>query len=63
MRYLTGIDDGAADQSVVDGDAGPAGWPTMAAVIVPETVLVTLPVTVMPLTSMQLMAAELLTED
>ena len=39
------------------------GWLTPAAVSVPVMVLVTSPVTVMPLMLMQLTAAELLTED
>ena len=38
------------------------GWLAPVAVSVPVLVLVTLPVTVMPLILMQLMAAELLTE-
>ena len=39
------------------------GWLAPAAVSVPVMVLVTSPVTVMPLMLMQLTAAELLTED
>ncbi|MGB7035295.1 MAG: hypothetical protein WBD71_07190 [Xanthobacteraceae bacterium] len=59
---MTGIDDGSADRSVLMVMPVRVGWLEPVAVGVPVLVLVTLPVTVMPLMLMQLMAAELLTE-